>query len=61
MVHEVSEEASTGITYVTSLIRGSGKENKGVLRVKWVFDMACHFCACFVKDIVAFVAAEDRT
>lgn len=61
MVDEVSEEASAGITHVGSLIRGSGKENKGVLRVKRVFDMACNFYACFVKDIVAFVAAEDRT
>jgi len=53
MVHEVLEDASTGIAYVASLIRGSGKENKGVFRVKRVFHMAWHFCACFVKVIVA--------
>ncbi|RDX61326.1 hypothetical protein CR513_60459, partial [Mucuna pruriens] len=36
MVYEVVEEASTGITYVLSLIRGGGKKNKGMLRVKWL-------------------------
>lgn len=61
MVYEVNEEASTGITYVWSFIRGGGKENKGVLRVKWVFHMACNLCALFVKDVVALDAAEDRT